>query len=214
MAPEALHHPVPPETLITTTHFPGGNGRLRNYRKTLAMAQSPFMPRNAARLAVAGALLVGTASIVLPGCALSPSPVQPSTAAAPPHAADSGWTRQLQVFANRQGSPTKVVAAPKPPLSPFADAPVSFLIRGQFTRGELVIVRVCVAADHSIASAQVIESSGDSHFDELATQWAQRVRLRSLPTDGSAMARCGAVRVELRDAPEPRVIHGAENLLG
>jgi hypothetical protein len=103
---------------------------------------------------------------------------------------------------------------PPTPVSPFADSPVSFFIHGNFARGELVIVRVCLRADRSIASSDVIESSGDQRFDELAASWAQRVRLREHPPEGRPVASCGAVRVELREAPEPAVVDGHSDQLG
>lgn len=106
-------------------------------------------------------------------------------------------------------------AKPAPaPLSPFSDAPVSFLIKGQFVRGEAVVVRVCLRSDRSIASSDILESSGDRRFDELAINWARRVRLRSLPTNGTPVAPCGAVRVELRKTQEPVVVPRADDLLG
>jgi outer membrane biosynthesis protein TonB len=89
------------------------------------------------------------------------------------------------------------------------------MIHGHFARGELVIVRVCLRTDHSIASSEVMESSGDRRFDEMAVTWAQRVRLRQSPADdGRPLASCGAVRVELHDTAEPAVIDGHDDLLG
>jgi len=159
--------------------------------------------------ALAGASLLGLLGAA--GCAPLPAPRSPiarepivltPVAILPAAPAGSG------------SAGTGATPPPPEPLSPFSDAPVSFLIHGQFSRGELVIVRVCVRADHSIASSQVIESSGDPHFDELAVDWARRVRLRAHPADGLPTAPCGAVRVELHSAPEPKVIPGPENLLG
>lgn len=105
-------------------------------------------------------------------------------------------------------------AAPPKPVSPFLDSPVSFLIHGHFTRGELVIVRVCLRPDHSIASSDVIESSGDAQFDQMALTWAQRVRLRQSSSEGEPIARCGAVRVELHDATQPSVFGARDDQLG
>lgn len=92
---------------------------------------------------------------------------------------------------------------PPPPLSPFADAPVSFLVHGNFSRGEQVLVRVCLRADHSIASSDVLESSGDPRFDQRALDWARLVQLRAASVPGRTIARCGPVRVELRDTGAP-----------
>ncbi len=117
-----------------------------------------------------------------------------------------------QTGATGSGTPHQ---APPVPVSPFSDNPVSFLIHGEFARGEHVIVRVCLRADRSIASSSIVESSGDPRFDELAISWAQRVRLRQQgPADSSPVAPCGAVRVELHDASEPAVIAGHDDELG
>jgi TonB family protein len=77
------------------------------------------------------------------------------------------------------------------------------MIRGHFSRGEQVVVRVCLHADRSIASSDILVSSGDRRFDELALDWARRVQLRSAPAAGRTMARCGPVRVELHDTGQP-----------
>lgn len=115
--------------------------------------------------------------------------------------------------APRPFAPPLARSAPLP-ASPFADSPVSFTVHGAFARGEQVIVRVCLNPDRTIASSQIVESSGDRRFDELAVGWARRVRLRSLPNDGAPLAACGAVRVELRETGEPALIRRADNLLG
>jgi hypothetical protein len=109
------------------------------------------------------------------------------------------------------------VLAPVPlPVSPFADRAVSFFVHSSGrVGGELVIVRVCVGADHSIVSADVVESSGDPQFDQLATMWARQVRLRaSAPLDGATVAPCGAVRVEMRRAPDTPMPGTRERMLG
>lgn len=98
-------------------------------------------------------------------------------------------------------APTPASVRPQP-FSPFSDAPISLLVRGRFTRGEHVLVRVCVHQDRSIASSSILQSSGDRRFDELALEWARRVRLRQI-TDGRPVAPCGPVRVELRDTTQP-----------
>jgi len=91
---------------------------------------------------------------------------------------------------------------------------VSFLVHGNFARGEQVVVRVCLHADHSIASSDIIESSGDRRFDELALDWARRVQLREAPVAGRTVARCGPVRVELHDSAQPRMGHRIGEQLG
>jgi TonB family protein len=96
-------------------------------------------------------------------------------------------------------------AVPAPPLSPFADLPIFFMIRGHFVRGEQVVVRVCLRADQSIDNTSIVESSGDPRFDEQAVDWARRARLRTGDPRGRAVARCGLVHVELRDPGQPAV---------
>lgn len=77
------------------------------------------------------------------------------------------------------------------------------MVRGHFSRGEQVVVRVCLHADHSIASSDILVSSGDRRFDELALDWARRVQLRAASTPGRTIAPCGPVRVELHDPGQP-----------
>jgi outer membrane biosynthesis protein TonB len=97
---------------------------------------------------------------------------------------------------------------------PFDDAPISFVIAApRFSAGEVAIVKVCVAADRSILSAAVMESSGDRRFDDLAVNWARQVRLRSPPVDGTPVQACGEVRVEIRTPTEPRIISGPDSSL-
>ncbi|HTT06057.1 MAG TPA: TonB family protein [Steroidobacteraceae bacterium] len=103
---------------------------------------------------------------------------------------------------------------PPPPLSPFADAPVSLFVHGNFARGEQVVVRVCLHPDHSIASSDILESSGDRRFDAMALNWARQVQLRTAPPPGRAIARCGPVRVELHDAGQPGMGHQVGEQLG
>jgi hypothetical protein len=109
---------------------------------------------------------------------------------------------------------------PRPPpprpvaLPAFEDAPVSFVVAApRFTPGEVTIVKVCVAPDRSILSVDVMASSGDRRFDELAVTWARQVRVRSAPADGSPIQSCGEVRVEIRRPSEPRVIAGPDSSL-
>src|ERR1700676_752010 len=104
----------------------------------------------------------------------------------------------------RRGPPARIA------LPPFDDAPVSFVIAGpRFTPGEVTIVKVCIAADRTILSANVMASSGDRRFDDMAVHWARQVRVRSTPRDGSLLQACGEVRVEIRTPSEPRVISGS-----
>jgi hypothetical protein len=101
------------------------------------------------------------------------------------------------------------------PVEPFADDPVSFMVPGRhFPPGEVSIIRLCVAPDRSIASADVVESSGNARFDEMALVWARQVKLRSAPNNGAPVQPCGQVRVELRLPSEPRVTSGSDVSLG
>lgn len=112
-----------------------------------------------------------------------------------------------------KGGQSSAPPAPPEPLSPFDDSPVVFTIAGQhFTRGERVIVTVCLGPNHSIASADIFESSGDSKFDQLALMWARRIRLREA-AQGEQIASCGAVRVEVRPAQEPKMFHAPADSL-
>jgi outer membrane biosynthesis protein TonB len=134
-----------------------------------------------------------------------PTP-HPSTPAAGSAGAAAGGKAAAGAGAGAPGA--NAASAPPPELlSPFDDGPVIFTVAGEhFTRGERVIVTVCLAPDHTIARAYIFESSGDSKFDAQALQWAQRVGLRAA-AKGEQLATCGAVRVEVRPAQEPRVFH-------
>jgi hypothetical protein len=100
-------------------------------------------------------------------------------------------------------------------VEPFTDDPVLFMVPAQgLPPGEVSIIRVCVAPDRSIASAEVIESSGNARFDEMALVWARQIKLRSLPNDGAPVRSCGQVRVEIRTPSEPRVVSGSDTSLG
>jgi TonB family protein len=113
--------------------------------------------------------------------------------------------------------PVRSAADPAPqPVVPFSDEPVSFLVPSRrFSLGEVAIVRVCVASDRAITSTDVIESSGDPHFDTLALDWARSVRLRATPPPGGApMQPCGEVRVEVRTPAEPRGLSRSDSSLG
>jgi len=110
--------------------------------------------------------------------------------------------------------PAAVIVKPAEP-DPFDNTPTSFVVAGpRFTPGETAIIKVCVSVEGSIASSEVLESSGDKRFDEFARVWARRVKLRSMPRGDSGKDACGSVRVEIKAAPEPRMLSGADNLLG
>ena len=78
-------------------------------------------------------------------------------------------------------------------LAPFDDAPISFVVAApRFTPGEVTILKVCVAPDHTILSVNVEESSGDRRFDDMAVTWARQVKVRSAPSNGSPVDACRA----------------------
>jgi TonB family protein len=143
-------------------------------------------------------------------CACSSPPRKPGAAHGTP----------VAQFGHRlRGDPSAIYLvraqrAPPPPLSPFADAPVSFLVHGNFARGEQVVVRVCLRPDHSIASSDILESSGDPRFDERALDWARLVQLRAASAPGRTIAPCGPVRVELHDTGAPGMGHQVGEGLG
>ena len=78
---------------------------------------------------------------------------------------------------------------------PFDDEPISFVVAApRFTPGEVAIVKVCLAADRSILSAAVMESSGDRRFDDLALTWARQVgcdRRRTMARRSRPAGKCG-----------------------
>jgi hypothetical protein len=101
------------------------------------------------------------------------------------------------------------------PVAPFADEPVSFVIsERRLIPGEVTIVRVCIAADRTISSTNIIESSGDPHFDDMALGWARLIKLRSVPANSAPVQPCGEVRVEIRHSSEPRMLSGSSTSLG
>lgn len=103
--------------------------------------------------------------------------------------------------------------APVPP-NPFDDASSSFLVNGaRFPPGETAIVKVCVTPAGTIASADVVGSSGDKRFDDFAVNWARQVQLRSLPQGVQTDTVCGAVRVEIKAAPLPEGLPGRQSAL-
>jgi hypothetical protein len=123
----------------------------------------------------------------------------------------------LATIAGCVASPVPVVrygARVPAALPPFDDAPVSFVVAApRFTPGEVTIVKVCIAADHSILSADILASSGDRRFDDLALDWARQIKVRALAQHGLSVRPCGEVRVEIRTPTEPRVISGADSAL-
>lgn len=127
-----------------------------------------------------------------------------------------GCARPVRAPARTAALALAPAPAPAPaPLSPFDDTAVSFFVRGYgLVRGARVIVRVCVGADHAIVSADVVESSGDAHFDQLAVGWARQVRLRTSAAKGAPVASCGAVRVQMRRVPDTPLPGTRDNVLG
>jgi outer membrane biosynthesis protein TonB len=164
--------------------------------------------------AVPGSIASTAACVaLLSGCApLSPLPSSQSArqvAVVPDGATPAGGAGSPAT-----GATGKAANAPPPePLSPFTDDAVIFTVAGlHFTRGERVIVTVCLGPNHTIASADVFESSGDSKFDALAVNWARRIRLRTAEK-GEDVATCGTVRVEVRPSEEPRILHAPGDAL-
>jgi TonB family protein len=113
--------------------------------------------------------------------------------------------------------PPPVAVQRAEPPDPFDDTSTSFTIQGaRFAPGETAIVKVCVTPEGSIASADVVGSSGDKRFDDYALVWARQVRLRSVPqgaaspaaspTQSQSQSQCGPVRVEIRPAAMPGVL--------
>ena len=111
--------------------------------------------------------------------------------------------------------PPPVAAHRAEPPDPFDDTATSFTVQGaRFAPGETAIVKVCVTPEGSIASADVVGSSGDKRFDDYALVWARQVRLRSVPqgapsrsqTSVPTQSSCGPVRVEIRPAGMPGVL--------
>ncbi len=118
--------------------------------------------------------------------------------------------------------PSPVVARPAEPPDPFDDSSTSFTVRGaRFAPGETAIVKVCVTPEGSIASADVVGSSGDKRFDDYALVWARQVRLRSVPAAGTASpasgpthSLCGPVRVEIHPTGMPGVFSDHSSAMG
>ncbi len=103
--------------------------------------------------------------------------------------------------------------APVPP-NPFDDSSSSFLVNGaRFPPGETAIVKVCVTAAGTIASADVVGSSGDKRFDDFAVTWARQVQLRTLPQGVQTDTVCGPVRVEIKAGPLPEGLPGRQSAL-
>ena len=112
---------------------------------------------------------------------------------------------------------------PAEPPDPFEDTSTTFTVQGaRFAPGETAIVKVCVTAAGTIASADVVGSSGDKRFDDYALVWARQVRLRSVPqgvypgasSQTPAQSSCGPVRVEIHPASMPGVLSEHSSALG
>jgi hypothetical protein len=122
----------------------------------------------------------------------------------------------------RPQMPVVVTPAPAPQaaLNPFDETPNAFVVAGpHFTPGETAIVRICVSTEGVISSANLIGSSGDKRFDDLALVWARQVKLASRDQSTAtqtdlAKETCGAVRVEIRGVGLPRGLAGADSSLG
>lgn len=122
----------------------------------------------------------------------------------------------------RSQLPVAVVRAAVPAVAPnpFDDTPNAFVVAGpHFTPGETAIVRICVSTDGVISSANLIGSSGDKRFDDLALVWARQVRLASRPQGVGTQSEpakdtCGAVRVEIRGVTLPEGLSGSDSSLG
>jgi TonB family protein len=111
--------------------------------------------------------------------------------------------------------PPPVTVHPAGPPDPFDDISTSFTVQGaRFAPGETAIVKVCVTPEGTIASADVVGSSGDKRFDDYALVWARQVRLRRVPqgVDRGASSQtptqssCGPVRVEIHPSSLPGVL--------
>jgi hypothetical protein len=104
--------------------------------------------------------------------------------------------------------------------NPFDETPNAFVVAGpHFTPGETAIVRICVSTEGVISSADLIGSSGDKRFDDLALVWARQVKLASRTQTAAtqtdlAKESCGAVRVEIRGVGLPRGLSGGDSSLG
>lgn len=83
----------------------------------------------------------------------------------------------------------------------------------RFAHGQYAIVSVCIAADGTIASARVTESSMDKAFDEAAVNWARQARYRPQLENGHPVYGCQEVRVEVNPNPGPHM-NGADSALG
>jgi TonB family protein len=107
--------------------------------------------------------------------------------------------------------PPPVMAHPAEAPDPFDDTSTSFTVQGaRFAPGETAIIKVCVTAEGTITSANVVGSSGDKRFDDYALVWARQVRLRSLPqaapSQTPTQSSCGPVRVEIHPSSMPAVL--------
>jgi TonB family protein len=79
-----------------------------------------------------------------------------------------------------------------------------FTTRGpMFAPGLYATVRVCVAAQGQISSANVVLSSGDQRFDNFVLGFARRVQVRPQRINGHAVPACDIVRVEINHGIAP-----------
>jgi len=96
-----------------------------------------------------------------------------------------------------------------PPAGPSVVEPVRiedavFTTRGpRFAPGLYATVRVCVAAQGQISSAEVVLSSGDKRFDDFVLGFARRVKVRPQRVNGRPVAACDTVRVEVNHGVSP-----------
>jgi TonB family protein len=112
----------------------------------------------------------------------------------------------------RPRTPLPASRPPAAPANPFEDSSSSFLVNGtRFPPGETAIVKVCVTPEGTIASADVVDSSGDKRFDDFAVTWARQVQLRNLPQGTQTDTVCGPVRVEIKVAPLPEGLPGRQS---
>ena len=84
----------------------------------------------------------------------------------------------------------------------------------RFARGQFAVVEVCVAADGTIATTRVTQTSTDKAFDQSAMNWARQARFRPQRENGRPVFGCQEVRVEINPNPGSRLTGGADNALG
>jgi TonB family protein len=84
----------------------------------------------------------------------------------------------------------------------------------RFTRGEFALVRVCVAADGTIASAHIVVSSTDNSFDRSALGWARQAHYHPQLRAGRPVYGCQEVRVEVNAPREHAIGFPPDSALG